>query len=124
MGYWLLILIIFVLLTALISMAGYSFVKKDMGEFHLSLFAIIPVLIFGIYFGIDIPSAIEGGQAIYVDRRPEVLPVMSLHVVYADNGQRFLDFGGYKPNKYEQDASYCITYTKFTKTVLKIEKVE
>ena len=52
-----------------------------------------------------------------------MLPMMSLHMVYA-KGQNFIDFGGYNPDKYEQDAKYCITYTKFTKTILKIEEAE
>lgn len=124
MGYWLLIVIIFAFLAAMICAAWYSFAKKkDIEDFRMSIFAIILIFVFGIYFGIDIPSAIGGGQKLYVDRRPEMLPFMSLHVVYA-NGQRFIDFGNYNPDKYEQDGRYCISYTKFTKTILKIQKAE
>lgn len=44
-------------------------------------------------------------------------------MVYAD-GQRFIDFSGYNPDKYEQDIKFYVSYTKFTKTILKIEEIE
>lgn len=124
MSYWIIIIFLLGLLAACIIGAWYTLLKKkNTEEFRFIICSALIVLAVSIYFGIDIPSAIGGGEKLYASKRPEMLPLMSLHMVYAD-GQRFIDFSGYNPDKYEQDAKYCITYTKFTKTILKIEEAE
>ena len=124
MTYWIVVIILFSLLALFIFAAWYTFSKKkDTAELKFIIFSLLSILMLSIYFGIDIPCALGGGEKLYIDKRPEMLPMMSLHMVYAD-GQNFIDFSGYNPDKYEQDAKYCITYTKFTKTILKIEEAE
>lgn len=96
---------------------------NDTEYFCIYLFGVFLALIAAVYFGIDIPSALSGGQKIYVDKFPDVASTSYCQFVYAD-GQQFISFNGYDPDKYEQDTAYCITYTKYTKSILNIEKVE
>lgn len=124
MGYWFLIIFIFIVLGTTIFCACYSKVKeKNTEDFGISVFAVCLSLVFTICFGIDIPDALSGGQKIYVDKFPNVVSMQYCQLVSAD-GQQFISFSGYNPDKYEQNAEYCITYTKFTKSVLDIKKIE
>lgn len=66
---------------------------------------------------------LSGGQKIYVDRFPNVMSMQYCQLVSAD-GKQFISFNSYNPDKYEQNEKYCITYTKFTKSVLNIKQVE
>ncbi|MBP3360725.1 MAG: hypothetical protein J6N52_07735 [Clostridia bacterium] len=124
MGYWIFILIIFSILGLMIFFAWDSITKeKDLANFRISIVGICLVGIISVYFGIDIPNALAGGQEIYIDKFPDVVRIQNLHIIGA-NGKYFISFNGYNPEKYEQNTEYRITYTKFTNSILNIEKVD
>lgn len=124
MGYWFLIIFIFTILSAMIFCTYYLKVKnEDKETMGLSILSICFALSLTVYFGIDIPYALNGGQEIYVDKFPAVASMECFQLINTGE-QQFISFKSYNPDKYEQDAEYCITYTKFTKIILNIEKVE
>ncbi|MBP3361607.1 MAG: hypothetical protein J6N52_12170 [Clostridia bacterium] len=124
MGYWIFILMIFAILGLMIFFAWHSITKeKDLDNLRISIIGICLVGILSVYFGIDIPNALAGGQEIYVDKFPDVVNTNHLQFIGA-NGKYFISFVNYNPEKYEQNAEYHITYTKFTNSILDIEKVE
>ena len=124
MGYWIYIFTIFAIFAFMIFFAWHLKTKeKDSDHFRLSVVSICMSGMLSLYFGIDIPNALTGGQELYVDKFPVVVKTQHMQLVGA-NGEFFISFGGYNPDKYEQNAKYRITYTKFTHSILDIEKVE
>lgn len=82
------------------------------------------VLAFLIPFVIDLPSAINGGQEIYVNELP-VCYSFGTHISYieTDNEElKHLKLGNW--NKYEKYGNYCIRYTEPIKFVLEITPID
>ncbi|MBP3360739.1 MAG: hypothetical protein J6N52_07805 [Clostridia bacterium] len=124
MRYWSFILIIFVILGFMIFFAWDSIAKeKNLANFWISIVCACLVGIFGVYFGRDIPNALAGGQEMYIDKLSDVVMTHNLYIIRA-NGKHLISFNGFNPEKYGQNTRYRIKYTKFTNSVLDIEKVE
>ncbi|MDO5398608.1 MAG: hypothetical protein Q4G33_11845 [bacterium] len=124
MGYWIFLLCVVLLLIGVIVFAWYSKVKdNDEEQFVLCIGCICVLAFFVIYFGLDIPSALSGGQEVYVDKFPDIASMRYFQLIEVD-GVNFLSFSGFNSDKYEQDAAYCIRYTKLTRTILSIEQIE
>lgn len=123
MGYWVFLLFLLIMATVL-SICLYKVKKEDddsivgMGMFVCCM---LGLALIGLI--IDIPSALAGGEKIYVDKFPKVVQMQGVHLV-SINEHDLISFRGYNPDKYEKEAWYCISYTKYTKSVLDIEKVE
>lgn len=123
MGYWFFLLILFALMALMIFML-YSEKKKDNDCYFgagIAVCCIIGVMLIGLC--IDIPSALAGGQKIYVNDVPQVVNTGHFQFVCA-GGKCLISYSGFNPADYEPDTQYCISYTKFTKSFLDIEKVE
>ena len=73
---------------------------------------------------VDIPSALSGGEKVYTSELPTLQKYghyMSFNIT--DNEElKFLH--GCNWNKYEKYGNYCISYTKHTKYVLDIKKLD
>lgn len=122
MGYWCFIVLTFLIFAAAIIFFCYRKIKKQETNVDIIICACVFGLTFFI-FGIDIPSALSGGEKVYVEKFPHIEKLQFTVMLNVD-GELLFSFRDYDPEKYEQDAEYCITYTKFTKSVLNIEKLE
>lgn len=100
----------------------YDYMKKDVFIAFIILFCV--VLFFLIYMVTDIPSALSGGQDLYVNELPTRLD-LGAHISYIDtNNKELKHMIGVNWNAYEKYGKYHIRYTKHTKFVLDIEKLD
>lgn len=123
MGYWLFLLLLFTLMTLTIVTLYLEKKKDDDCDFGAGIIACCLTGVMLIGLCIDIPSALAGGQKIYVNEIPQVLNTGHSQFICA-GGKCFISYSGFNPADYEPDTQYCISYTKFTKSFLDIEKVE
>ena len=85
---------------------------------------LVVVLSFLAFLSIDIPSALSGGEEIYVNELPTRI-AFSINIVYVDTDDEILkQLKGCDWNKYEKYGNYRIRYTKFNKIVLDIERLD
>lgn len=123
MGYWIMLIIIFIFAAAAGIGAYLARKENDGAEFKTGVVLSCVFAVVFIYFCLDIPDAVSGGQKIYVNGFPKIVNAQCRQIIYAD-GRRFVSFNSYRPEKYEQEAVYCVSYTRFTKSVLNIEEAK
>ncbi len=124
MGYWIFLLFLFALLALMIFLI-YMTKKKDNDRniIYAGIITCGVICIMLTLLCIDIPCALSGGEKIYVNEVPKVINIGHFQFIYID-GKRFASYIGFDPDDYEPNTRYCISYTKFTKSFLGIEKVE
>lgn len=99
---------------------------KDLDKETLALnisLTCIPLFITALLI-LDIPSALSGGEKVYTSELPTLQKYghyMSFNIT--DNEELKL-LHGCNWNKYEKYGNYCISYTKHTKYVLDIKKLD
>lgn len=76
-----------------------------------------------VILSVDIPNAINGGETMYVNELPTYVYFGQLSHIVTDNDElrRLKCFNW---NEYEKYGNYRIRYTKLTKFVLDIEKLD
>lgn len=126
MCYWIyLIIALICLVSSIIYMMYRKLIKNHMNKADFITLIIIMIIsgFFTIILSIDIPSALNGGERMYVSELPERRNFGAyISYVITDNEElKLLKNGDW--NKYEKYGDYCIRYTKFTKIVLNIEKL-
>lgn len=127
MQYWILTIGLF----ASIMVIGIILLKKGIKDKNIKsedfkifiVLGCIAIVCF-IPFAIDLPSALNGGQEIYVNKLPTCHNCGGyLSFLKTDNEQlKHLKLGEWK--KYEKYRNYHIRYTKPIKFVLDIEPIE
>ena len=124
MGFWAMLVFIAVMLViSIVCLVKLNQEKKEPVIRGCAVFAIVILSIMTAFLGINIPDAIRGGQEIYVQEAPRVFRMQIMNIVFAD-GRKFISFDGYDSDDYEEGALYRIRYTKISKIILDIEKVE
>lgn len=126
MCYWIyLIIALICLVSSIIYMMYRKLIKNHMNKADFITLIIIMIIsgFFTIILSIDIPNALNGGERMYVSELPERRNLGAyISYVITDNEElKLLKNGDW--NKYEKYGDYCIRYTKFTKIVLNIEKL-
>ena len=125
MGYWIWLMFLFIVFTSVFIMLIHT-IKKGNGikseSFVILVICNCVLGFFLICFGMDIPSALSGGQEMYVKGSPQIL-IMEHSRWLCANGEMLFLVMKYDLDKNEPYAEYRITYTEFTNTVLAIEKV-
>lgn len=124
MGYWIVLILLFIIFIITVFFAWYSrSVNRDPGNFFLSTLCgcILGALL--IVLALDIPSALSGGREIYVDGFPEITQMQFVSFAEVD-GELLFALESYRPEEGEQDAKYRVSYTRFTNSILDIEKVD
>lgn len=126
MWYWVyLIIALICLVSSIIYMIHRKLIKNRMDKADFITLIIIMIIsgFFTIILSIDIPNALNGGERMYVSELPERRNFGAyISYVITDNEElKLLKNGDW--NKYEKYGDYCIRYTKFTKIVLNIEKL-
>lgn len=126
MGYWIMLFFTFFICTALIVSAALTFKKeKNQSIKNLHFIAILLTSVIFLYFAVDIPDAVRGGKEVYTDHFPGTSFYSTRGVQYISAGGKILySYTKYDPKDYDPDAEYKVTYTSFTRTVLKIEKLK
>lgn len=127
MRYWLLLILLFVVIIAI----GIYIWKKTIRDNNIENSDLALMIILGcmtlagfIILSIDIPSAINGGQEMYVDELPTV-EHWGTHISFikTDNEElKHLKLADWE--RYEKYGHYRIRYTKLNKCVLEIEKID
>lgn len=127
MRYWLLLILLFVVIIAI----GVYIWKKTIRDNNIENSDLALMIILGcmtlagfIILSIDIPSAICGGQEMYVDELPTV-EHWGTHISFikTDNEElKHLKLADWE--RYEKYGHYRIRYTKLNKCVLEIEKID
>lgn len=124
MGYWIALILLFIMFIITVFFAWYSkALDRDPGNFFLSTLCGCILGALFIVLALDIPSALSGGREIYVDGFPEIIQMKFVSFAKVD-GELLLALESYKPEEGEQDAKYRVSYTRFTNSILDIEKVD
>ncbi|MCI8979866.1 MAG: hypothetical protein HFE52_04275 [Clostridia bacterium] len=127
MGYWIILIILFIILIGILFFGWKKIiVDKNTDKEVLGglVFFICMLLVFLIPLSIDIRSALKGGQEIYVNELP-TRRTWGAFSSYIDTDNEVLkDLIGCNWNVYEKYGNYHIRYTKFTKFVLDVEKLD
>lgn len=124
MQFWLLLIVYLAIITILIILAINSSKNADSKGIVISaVIGCIITFVLSVPLIIDVPSAIRGGETLYLDSFPKIYEIGNHHICAAVTDDITLySLGKYNSDKYEQDAQYCIKYTKFFKIILDIEK--
>lgn len=127
MIYWISLVFLFIVFVFFVFIIWKEKPKSDESEsnifFVLKLIAYTILLIF-ILLCIDIPSALNGGEEMYVNELPRTIYSGTvIQQTYSDN-KELNRLRGCNWNAYEQYGSYRIRYTKLTKYVLDVEKLD
>jgi len=121
MSYWITLVILCVFACGLIYFMWRERAKKEVC-YAITALLCIPFL-FIVIMGLDIPNALKGGEEIYVNELPERIGTGRIsYTITDDDTLRHLQ--GCNWNKYEKYGNYRIRYTKLTKFVLDVEKLE
>lgn len=127
MQYWISTICLFVIIAVIGLVLWKKGIKDDDMEPDtfktLIVLGCILLLVF-IPFAADLPSALSGGQEIYVNELPTRY-IIGTHISYVktDNKQlKHFKLGEWE--KYEKYGNYRIKYTKHFKFVLAIDSVE
>lgn len=96
----------------------------DKGDLITVIIVAVISLFVTINLSIDLPSALSGGEKIYVGELPErqYFGQYISYVITDNEDLRHLKGGAW--DKYDKYGNYCIRYTKFIKIVLDIEKLD
>lgn len=126
MLYWIIFIILFISFGFIIFDILRKKIKKESIEkitlgISISLACILLSLI--ILFCMDIPSALSGGEEIYVNELPTTVNYLTIRKHYTDN-KELRHLKGRDWNKYEKYGYYRIRYTKLTRFVLSVEKLD
>lgn len=73
---------------------------------------------------IDIPSALRGGETVYTTELPTCYRYSKFHTEVITDNEELRHLRGPNWNRYEKYGKYRISYTHFTKIVLKVEKLD
>lgn len=127
MNYWGTLIFFFVVLAvALLYILKKRITDKEMKKDEFVIVTAIACLafLFIVPLSLDIPSAVNGGQEVYTNELPTRYNFgLCCSFVETDNKElKQLRLGNW--NKYEKYGDYRVRYTKFTKIVLDIEKLE
>lgn len=127
MTYWGLLIIFLAVLIAIGIFIWKKRIKDDdMENKDFITLIVIAAIVFvlTVILSIDIPNALSGGKEIYVNELPTSYMLgQYISYVVTDN-EELRHLKGVNWNKYEKNGNYRIRYTKFTKFVLGVEKVE
>jgi cbb3-type cytochrome oxidase subunit 3 len=132
MTYWITLTVLFVSLIFITLYLLYMFKKKrrkDPPEQDVFVAFIVffwTVLFFLIPLCIDIPSALRGGEEIYVTELPTRTSwsLTSPYLYMQTDNEALRHLKGCNWNNYEKHGNYLIHYTEFTKFVLDIKKLD
>lgn len=126
MAYWILTICLFITIVIIGIVIWKKGIKDDNLEpdtFKSLIFASCFLLLFFIPLTIALPSAICGGQEIYVTELPTVKGFGRFTYIETDNEElKHLNLVAW--DMYEKYGNYRITYTKPIKFMLDIEKIE
>ena len=124
MGYWSLLITLCITAVLFIYILQYT-IRKRLYKVIFGVSAVFSIisLIFILYLSIDIPNALSGREEMYVSEFSVVAQGDYSQIVAADNLLLF-SFNKYDSGKHEQDAKYCIKYTKHIGVVMEIERVK
>lgn len=127
MEYWIILITTFVVFVACLIVIWKKRIKDDdmeNNDFIVLIIIAAVALVFTVILSIDIPSALSGGKEIYVNELPRTYGyrVHSFYTVTDNEELRHLK--GVNWNRYERNGNYRIRYTKFTKFVLSVEKID
>lgn len=126
MLYWISFIILFINLGAIIFYILRKKIKKESMEkstlgILISFACILLSLI--VLFGMDIPSALSGGEEIYVNELPTTVNYFVTSRTYTDN-KELRHLKGRDWDKYDKYGYYRIRYTKLTRFILDVEKLD
>lgn len=127
MLYWIPLIILFALLLIFLLYIWKKRIKdKEMNDQDLGMivFVCCAVFAFLVWMGIDIPSALSGGEEIYATELPETVQLGKIVTYSITDNDELRDLKGVDWNRYEKYGNYHIRYTKFNKFVLKVEKLD
>lgn len=124
MGYWIVLILLFLMFIITVFFAWYSkSINRDPGNFFFSALCCGILGALFIVLALDIPSALSGGREIYVDGFPEITQMEFVSFAEVD-GELLFALKSYRPEEDELDAKYRVSYTRFTNSILNIEKVD
>lgn len=127
MLYWITLII---LLALLLMIAIYIWimrkVKKEMDNESFCILTVTDciVLLIVLWMSLDIMSALQGGQELYVNELPTYHYAGRFFSYVETDNEELKHLNGCDWNKYEKYGNYRIRYTRFTKFVLDIEKLD
>lgn len=120
MGFW---SILFLLLTFVVLLFWVLYHSTyDIDTFRTAAVSFLICGLMLLVFLIDIPSAITGGETLYINSFPPNTQTLISQFIYTDKGM-LVSYEGYQPDQFDSNGTYCIRYTKLTKSVLEIEKI-
>lgn len=127
MIYWIILIGLFVFFVACLIVIWKKRIKDDNMEnndFIVFIMLAAVALVFTVILSIDIPSALSGGKEIYVNELPTTYRYGQLFVYVDTDTEELRHLMGVDWNRYEKNGNYRIRYTKFTKFVLSVEKID
>lgn len=127
MTYWIILIGLFVFFVACLIVIWKKRIKDDdmeNNDFIALVIVVAAVLVFTVILSIDIPSALSGGKEIYVNELPTTYRYGQLSVYVETDNEELRHLQGVDWNRYEKNGNYRIRYTKFTKFVLSVEKID
>lgn len=126
MEYWIFLGCLFLLLIILIISAYKNLCEintENNVRFFVPFITMCCVLAITALFAADIPSAIRGGEEVYVNELPDFVSLHLVPIVVTDN-EVLKSLRFYPVNNYEKYGNYRIRYTKLTRCVLAIEDLD
>lgn len=100
----------------------YEYMERT--DFVITIVIAFISLLCTIVLSIDLPSVLSGGQEIYVNELPTSYRVTNYFSYTVTDNEELRHLKGVNWNKYEKNGNYRIRYTKFTKLVLDVEKLD
>lgn len=126
MIYWIFLIGSFIVLVISLFFIWKKRIKDDDMEnetLGVTIFIACVSLICLITFSLDIPCALRGGQEMYVNELPSYIGCGRFRRTITDN-EELKHLNGCTWDAYEKYGNYHIRYTKITKVVLDIEKLD
>lgn len=127
MTYWILLIVFIAVLIAIGLFIWKKRIKDDdmeNSDFITLIVIASVVFVLTVILSIDIPNALSGGKEIYVNELPTSYRITQYFSQTVTDNEELRHLKGVDWNKYEKNGNYRIRYTKFTKFVLSIEKVD
>lgn len=127
MSYWICLIILFIMFVFIVFIIWKE--KQQKSELESNTVAILILITFiilslTILLSIDMPSALNGGEVIYVSELPTTVNYgLVIQKNFTDN-EELQYLRGCNWNRYEKYGNYRIRYTKLTKIVLDVEKLD
>lgn len=124
--YWISLITLIVLFAVIVFVLWKKRIKENVMNIWVfrALFVFACVVLFFInLIASDIPSVLDGGDVIYTDELPKYMEFGMIRYFKTDNEElKHLKFCN--RNLYEEHGNYRIRYTKHTKFVLSVEKLD